>query len=364
MSAQINTWQERLGVMKNAKPTTGEEAAMCMEIAELRAALAVAQQVIEYEQRHAAESELALAAIPAPAAPPEGILHRALQEQMAREPLIGTERRNCLACQGNDADAPCAYPSERPAGCLRAVRLDGVVAAYHHERALFEAAYRKRFCVPADAALNFPDVNAAWKWWLARAALDAPLPQATPTETTITLRDAALTAALRWADAEHQHAKNLGAGGPGKLQAALKAEWQVGEAIAKLATHATFQQRVRPWMMTCFGEVISADREERNHRFLEEALELVQACGCSADEAHQLVDYVFGRPMGEKSQEVGGVMVTLAALCLAHDMDMHASGETELARIWTKVEVIRAKQASKPKHGPLPGSTPAAGSAE
>ncbi|UYY77762.1 IS110 family transposase [Sphingomonas sp. R1] len=116
----------------------------------------------------------------------------------------------------------------------------------------------------------------------------------------------------------------------------------------------SFQQRVQPWLMACFGEMIAGDREERNHRFLEEALELVQACGCSASEAHQLVDYVFGRDIGEPTQEVGGVMVTLAALCLANGLDMHANGETELARIWTKVEAIRAKQAAKPKHSPLP----------
>lgn len=115
-----------------------------------------------------------------------------------------------------------------------------------------------------------------------------------------------------------------------------------------------FQARVQPWLLACFGETIAADREERNHRFLEEALELVQACGCTAGEAHQLVDYVFGRDVGEPAQEVGGVMVTLAALCLANGLDMHANAETELARIWTKVEAIRAKQAAKPKHSPLP----------
>ena len=117
-----------------------------------------------------------------------------------------------------------------------------------------------------------------------------------------------------------------------------------------------FQDRVQPWLMACFGPMIAGDREERNHRFLEEALELVQACGCSASEAHQLVDYVYGRPVGEPAQEVGGVMVTLAALCLANDLDMHGAGETELARIWTKVEQIRAKQAAKPKHSPLPAA--------
>lgn len=115
-----------------------------------------------------------------------------------------------------------------------------------------------------------------------------------------------------------------------------------------------FQSRVQPWLTACFGEMIAVDREERNHRFLEEALELVQACGCTASEAHQLVDYVYGRDVGDPPQEVGGVMVTLAALCLANKLDMHANGETELARIWTKVEAIRAKQAAKPKHSPLP----------
>jgi hypothetical protein len=47
-------------------------------------------------------------------------------------------------------------------------------------------------------------------------------------------------------------------------------------------------------------------------------------------------------------------MVTLAALCLANDLNMHLAGADELARIWTKVEAIRAKQAGKPKHSPLP----------
>lgn len=122
----------------------------------------------------------------------------------------------------------------------------------------------------------------------------------------------------------------------------------------------TFQQRVQPWMQECFGAEISADGRERNHRFLEEALELVQALGCTESEARQLVAYVYGRPEGEPAQEVGGVMVTLAALCLAHSLDMHTAGDVELARIWTKVDAIRAKQAAKPKHSPLPMHAPEA----
>lgn len=119
-------------------------------------------------------------------------------------------------------------------------------------------------------------------------------------------------------------------------------------------TPDSFQSRVEPWLLACFGETIAGDKVERNHRFLEEALELVQSCGCTQSEAHQLVDYVFSRPVGDPPQETGGVMVTLAALCRAQGLNMHEAGDVELARIWTKVEAIRAKQAAKPKHSPLP----------
>lgn len=117
-----------------------------------------------------------------------------------------------------------------------------------------------------------------------------------------------------------------------------------------------FQARVQPWMKACFGTRIAADRVERNHRFLEEALELVQACGGTRDECHQLVDYVFGRPTGDPSQEVGGVMVTLAALCLANGLHMHAAAEEELDRVWTEIDSIRAKQEAKPRGSVLPVS--------
>lgn len=115
----------------------------------------------------------------------------------------------------------------------------------------------------------------------------------------------------------------------------------------------SFQARVKRWLLACFGSEIASDKVERNHRFLEEALELVQSGACTRSEAHQLVDYVFDRPVGDMIQEVGGVMNTLAALCSAYQIDLNDSAELELARVWTKVEQIRAKQAAKPKHSPL-----------
>jgi NTP pyrophosphatase (non-canonical NTP hydrolase) len=107
-------------------------------------------------------------------------------------------------------------------------------------------------------------------------------------------------------------------------------------------------------MDACFGAAIKADVQERCDRFIEEALEFVQAAGYSAERAHALVDYTFGRPLGEINQEVGGVMVTLAAMCNTLGVDIGSAAETELARVWTKIDKIRAKQAAKPTGSALP----------
>ena len=114
------------------------------------------------------------------------------------------------------------------------------------------------------------------------------------------------------------------------------------------------QHGVDLWMDACFGAEIKADVQERCDRFIEEALEFVQAAGYSADRAHALVDYTFGRPEGEINQEVGGVMVTLAAMCNTLGVDIGAAASAELARVWTKIEKIRAKQAAKPTGSALP----------
>jgi hypothetical protein len=126
---------------------------------------------------------------------------------------------------------------------------------------------------------------------------------------------------------------------------------------------ADFQQRVRPWLVECFGAAIADDRVERGDRLLEEVLELLQAGGYDPDRVAKLVTYVWGRPAGEPDQEAGGSMVTFAAYCLAHGLDMHAAGERELARISAPdvIEKIRGKQALKAAtigSSPLPQALP------
>ena len=112
-----------------------------------------------------------------------------------------------------------------------------------------------------------------------------------------------------------------------------------------------YQIDVASWLQKVFSHEAMYDYTERNSRFLEEALELVQALGYDREKAHVLVDYVFDRPVGEKRQELGGVMVTLGILSYIHSMHMWDEGLFELNRINKPevIEKIKEKQKSKPK---------------
>lgn len=116
----------------------------------------------------------------------------------------------------------------------------------------------------------------------------------------------------------------------------------------------TYQEQVADWVAACFPASAGTDVTERSHRFIEEALELVQATGCTKEDVKMVVDYVFDRPAGVCGQELGGVLVTLAALSNALELSMDEAGTTELDRNWRRIEAIRNKQATKPNGSPLP----------
>lgn len=119
----------------------------------------------------------------------------------------------------------------------------------------------------------------------------------------------------------------------------------------ELAITGGFQDRVLRWCLECFGPRVTNDKRERADRFIEEALELAQTVeGFNKVRALALVEYVFNRPKGDKTQEVGGVMVTLAALCNAEgQIIMGMAANQEMNRI-EQPEVlmkVRDKQAMK-----------------
>jgi hypothetical protein len=109
-----------------------------------------------------------------------------------------------------------------------------------------------------------------------------------------------------------------------------------------------FQHLVLKWIHKCLPDSVY-NRRERNFRFLEEALELVQSLGLTREESLRVVDYVYSRPSGSAEQEVGGVLTTLAVLCSANDIQMETQGYRELNRVNRPevIEKIRGKQASK-----------------
>lgn len=118
-----------------------------------------------------------------------------------------------------------------------------------------------------------------------------------------------------------------------------------------------YQKKVSAWLIDCFGLDIAIDQQERCFRFMEESLELVQSIGMTKDQVLQLVDYTFSRHQGEPAQEVGGVIVTLNALCFASKIDLKDCADNELGRIIEKIDKIRAKHFSKPQNivSPIPG---------
>ena len=100
-------------------------------------------------------------------------------------------------------------------------------------------------------------------------------------------------------------------------------------------------------MTVCFSKDTAYSQIERNYRFLEESVELVQSLNMSKEQVNKIVEYVYSRPKGESFQEIGGVMVTLTALCSANNIQLNNAALAEENRIWTIIPKIRKKQAIK-----------------
>ena len=113
------------------------------------------------------------------------------------------------------------------------------------------------------------------------------------------------------------------------------------EQRTNLPTLSWFQRRIRRWMRRLDDATMHWDDvQERSLRFLEEATELVQSLGMPKERAAKVLDYVYSRPVGVPSQEVGGAMVTLAVLCQSADISLEDSSLEELERI-QRPEVMR-----------------------
>lgn len=92
------------------------------------------------------------------------------------------------------------------------------------------------------------------------------------------------------------------------------------------------QKDVLDWVRNTFGQEYLNDRE-RALRFIEEALELVQAIGLSTVEVMAVLNHVYARPEGYYPQEMGGVMITLEALAEHLGVNLDEQSCSEWSRI-------------------------------
>jgi NTP pyrophosphatase (non-canonical NTP hydrolase) len=108
------------------------------------------------------------------------------------------------------------------------------------------------------------------------------------------------------------------------------------------------KDRTLNWLKVVFDDR-NNDREERILRLLEEVMELAQAEGVKDYQVAQLQDQVFNKPVGEISQELGGVLVTLGSYLACTNQDPNMAYEREFARCEQPelVEKIRKKHDEK-----------------
>jgi hypothetical protein len=115
---------------------------------------------------------------------------------------------------------------------------------------------------------------------------------------------------------------------------------------------ASFQSRALHWAQFAFGRDNLKSKRRRAFRFLEEAIELAQACDLSRVEVKTIADYVYGRPTGSIGDEIGGTMLTLHILAASVDHNVKDWAELTLAGAWEGLEFIRAKDKNKPQISP------------
>ena len=90
------------------------------------------------------------------------------------------------------------------------------------------------------------------------------------------------------------------------------------------------------------------DPKIRAYRALEELLELCQVLEITPDKCVELVQYVYGRPVGELDQELGGVAFTTTALFSSLNKNFITAGYEAVDEAHGRIDQIRAKSKVKP----------------
>lgn len=95
------------------------------------------------------------------------------------------------------------------------------------------------------------------------------------------------------------------------------------------------QKEVLEWAASTFGD-LALDTNERALRFVEEAIELAQACGLTEDQLRRVAYRVYSRNPGSPHKETGQAAMTLLALSEWMKIDF----DDALIREWRRVQSI------------------------
>lgn len=95
------------------------------------------------------------------------------------------------------------------------------------------------------------------------------------------------------------------------------------------------QAVVKDWITRVFG-LRTLNLRFRAERVLEEALELAQAAGYPQEKIAALTAKVYANPPGRLRQEVGGVAISVLALCETAGISADECEEQEIQRVLSR----------------------------
>jgi hypothetical protein len=90
------------------------------------------------------------------------------------------------------------------------------------------------------------------------------------------------------------------------------------------------------WSIRSFGRAHVQDKKVRALRLAEEAIEFCQARDVPIEQMRLLIDTVYGRPVGDANQEIGGVFMTAVIAAAIEGLDPEECFLIELRRVLAK----------------------------
>lgn len=119
------------------------------------------------------------------------------------------------------------------------------------------------------------------------------------------------------------------------------------------------QEQCFKWATDAFGIAHAQSPQQRAIRLLEETIEAYQAVGCDIAMAHRLVDFVFSRPTGDITQELGGVGLCTLAFAASLGLSAEEMEVRELQRVMDKpLEFFHARNEAKNAAGFIAAAYP------